>query len=168
MKIISALASGIFLGISGCASSLVGLCYGRIAWRFHRYTILTLTFGFFGLCGLGLAKTLPAIAISVICTGIAEGILMPTVLNWMAAVTPREYLGRAGGGFSVALNMGQFASALAFVPILAVFITCGSAFFACGIVAFILALPCLFAVIKERDGLPRLSGGFTPRGNERL
>ncbi|MDD4253433.1 MAG: MFS transporter, partial [Methanoculleus horonobensis] len=98
-----ALTAGIFLGAMGCASSLVGLVYGRVAWRFHRYTLLTLCFACFGtgLCGLGFATSLPAVGVSVILVGLAQGILMPTILSWIAAITPKPFIGRASGGFSV-------------------------------------------------------------------
>lgn len=150
----TALASGIFLGISGCASSLIGVMYGRIAWRFHRSTILTFTFVFFGagLCILGFASSLITVGIGVVCIGIGEGILMPTILTWIASITPKQYLGRASGGFSVALNLGQFASTLAIVPVFVIAGTYRNAFFACGCVAFFFALPYLFAILKEKYG----------------
>jgi len=148
----TALTAGIFLGIMGCASSLVGLFYGRVAWRFHRYTILIASFLFFGigLCSLGFAMSLVTVAFAVICIGIGEGILMPTILTWIAAVTPKQFLGRAMGGFSVSLNLGQFASTLAIVPVLAIASTLGNMFLAFGCVAFALALPYIFAITKEK------------------
>lgn len=148
----TALACGIFLGISGCASSLIGLFYGRVAWRFNRNTLLALTFIFFGigLCGLGFATSLVTVGLSVVCIGIAEGILMPTILIWIAAITPKQFLGRASGGFSVALNLGQFASVLAIVPVIAIAATYGNAFLAFGCMAFVLALPYLVAIIKAK------------------
>lgn len=155
----AALTSGIFLGVMGCSSSLVGLFYGRIAWRFHRYTLLTLSFAFFGLglCSLGFAASLVTVGLSVVLIGLGEGILMPTILNWIAAITPKQFLGRASGGFSVALSLGQFVSALAIVPVIAVVATYGNLFLAFGCAAFLLALPYLFAVVKGRFALPQVA-----------
>jgi len=149
----TALTSGLFLGIMGCAASLMGLLYGRIAWRFHRYTILTLTFVFFGIgyCSLGLATSLLIVALAVICIGLGNGILMPTILTWIATITPKQFLGRASGGFSVALNTGLFASTLAIVPVIAIAGTYGNLFLAFGCAAFVLALPYLLATIKVKD-----------------
>jgi MFS family permease len=148
----TALAAGIFLGISGCASALLGIFYGRIAWRFHRYTILTITLLSFGLglCCLGFATSLVIVAFAVILIGIGEGLLMPTILTWIATITPRQFLGRAMGGFSVALNLGQFASALAVVPVIAIAETYSNMFLAFGGVALVLAVPYLLAIIKEK------------------
>jgi len=148
----TALTAGIFLGIMGCSSALVGLFYGRIARRFHRYTILALSLTCFGigLCGLGFATSLTTAGFAVIFVGIGEGILMPAILTWIAAITPRQFLGRAMGGFSVGLNLGQFASALAIVPVIALAVTYSNMFLAFGCVAFVLAVPYLLAIIKEK------------------
>ena len=146
------LTSGILLGIMGCASALIGPVYGRVASKLHRYTILTLSFAFFGigLSCLGVAASLPIVVTSVIAIGIGEGILMPTILNWIAAVTPEQFLGRAMGGFSVALNLGQFVSALAIVPVFAIVATYSNLFLAFGCASFVLVLPCLLAMIRVR------------------
>ena len=148
----TALTTGIFLGISGCASAILGIFYGRIAWRFHRYTILTVTLLAFGLglCCLGFARSLVMVGVAVVLIGIGEGLLMPTILTWIAAITPRQFLGRAMGGFSVSLNIGQFASALAVVPVIAIAATYGNMFLAFGCVALVLAVPYLVALIKAK------------------
>lgn len=154
----TALASGLFLGVMGLSSSLIGIFYGRIACRLSRYTILTIAFICFGigLCGLGFATSLLTVGLAVIFVGVGEGILMPTILNWIAAITPKQYLGRASGGFSVALNLGQFASALAIVPVFAVAMNYSNLFLAFGSAAFVLALPFLLAVVAEKYTLPQV------------
>jgi len=148
----TALTSGFFLGIMGCAASIIGIFYGRLAWRFHRYTILALTFICFGIgyCCLGLATSLVAVAFAVICIGLGNGLLMPTILSWIATITPKQFLGRASGGFSVALNIGQFASSLVIVPVIAIAATISNTFLAFGCVAVVLALPYLLAMIKVK------------------
>ncbi|PKL58589.1 MAG: MFS transporter [Methanomicrobiales archaeon HGW-Methanomicrobiales-5] len=139
----TALTSGLFLGVMGCAASIIGIFYGRLTWRFHRYTILALTFILFGVgyCSLGLATSLAVVAFAVICIGLGNGILMPTILTWIAAITPKQFLGRASGGFSVSLNIGQFTSTLAIVPVIAIAGTYSNMFLAFGCAAFVLALP---------------------------
>lgn len=157
----TALTSGLFLGIMGCASSLMGLAYGRIVWRFHRNTILTATFVFFGLgyCLLGLASSLVVVGIAVVCVGIAEGILMPTILTWIATITPKQFLGRASGGFSVSLNLGQFASTLAIVPVIAIASTYGIMFVTFGCAGFLLAVPFVFGTLKQKYTLLEINPG---------
>ncbi|MDD1727882.1 MAG: MFS transporter [Methanospirillum sp.] len=166
----TALTSGLFLGIMGCSASLIGLFYGRIAWRFHRYTILALTFIFFGIgyCCLGIASSLVVVTLAVICIGVGNGILMPTILTWIATVTPKQFLGRASGGFSVFLNIGQFASSLAIVPVIAIASTCTNMFLIFGCLAFVFTLPYIVAILKEKYTLPQVALNATLLQNERL
>jgi len=148
----TALTSGLFLGIMGCAASVIGIFYGRLAWRFNVYTILATTFLFFGIgyCSLGLASSLSVVLLAVIFIGLANGILMPTILTWIAKITPKQFLGRASGGFSVSLNIGQFASTLAIVPVVVLVSTINSMFFTFGCVSFILSLPYFYLFMKEK------------------
>jgi len=160
----TALTAFLFLGIGGCASAVLGIFYGRIAWRFHRYTILTVTLLAFGLglCILGFATSLVMVGCAVILVGIGEGLLMPTILTWIAAITPRQFLGRAMGGFSVSLNLGQFASAIAVVPVIALVATYSTMFIAFGCVALVLAVPYFLARIKEKYHLAQASQNNLP------
>lgn len=148
----TALTSGLFLGIMGLAASLVGIVYGRLAWRVNRYTILALTFVFFGVgyCSLGLATSLSVVVFAVICIGLGNDVLMPTILNWIAGITPKQFLGRASGGFSVALNIGQFASTLAVMAVIVVAPTTSAIFTAFGLLAFVFAMPFVYALARER------------------
>lgn len=97
----TALTSGLFLGSMGFAASLVGILYGRIVERINRTAILTPTFVLFGIgyCSLGLVSTLVIDAFAVVCIGLGDGALMPTILTGIAAITPKQFLGRASGGF---------------------------------------------------------------------
>jgi len=103
--------------------------------------------------------SLAVVAFAVIFIGLGNGILMPTILTWIATITPKQFLGRASGGFSVALNIGQFASTLAIVPVTAIAVTYGNMFFAFGCVALVLALPYLLAILKEKYTLPEVAPG---------
>jgi len=158
----TALTSGLFLGIMGCAASFIGIFYGRLAGRLHRYAILALTFVFFGIgyCSLGLATSLVLVAFAVICIGLGNGIMIPTILTWIATITPKQFLGRASGGFSVALNVGQFASTLAIVPVIAVAATYSNMFLAFGCMAFVLALPYILAIVKGKGALTDVAAGI--------
>ena len=54
------------------------------------------------------------------------------------------------GGFSVSLNIGQFASALAVALVIALAATYSNMFLAFGCVALLLAVPYLVAIIKQK------------------
>ena len=148
----TALLSGIFLGISGGASTIVGIFYGRVAARCRRNLLLVCAFLCFGagLCGLGLATSLVGVGLAVILIGIGEGLLMPTILNGIAAVTPRQFLGRASGGFSVALNLGQFACTLALMAVMTHVAAGSTLFFVFGCVGILLAGPYVLAMVREK------------------
>lgn len=151
----AALTSGLFLGVMGCAASAMGLMYGRIAWKVHRYIILICSFGLFGIgyCCLGIASSLLLVTCAVICIGLANGMLMPTILTWIATITPKQFLGRANGGFSVSLNLGQFASTLAIVPVIALTSTYNNLFIVFGCAGFVVALPYAILYGKEKYAL---------------
>jgi MFS family permease len=155
----TALLSGLFLGVMGCSSALIGLFYGRIAYKVSWHTLLTIAFAFFGvgLCSLGVARSLVVVAIAVILVGLGEGILMPTIVNHIASITPKQFLGRAMGGFSVFLNLGQFMSTFAIIPVIAIVATYSNLFLVFGVVAFVLALPFLFTSIRKRPEKPQMS-----------
>lgn len=157
----TALTSGLFLGIMGLAASFVGIVYGRLAWRVHRHTILALTFVFFGVgyCSLGLATSLAVVAFAVVCIGLGNGVLRPTILNWIAGITPKQFLGRTSGGFSVALKIGQFASTLAVMAVLVVTPTKSTIFAAFGLLAFVFAVPFVYAFAREKYALGGASSG---------
>jgi MFS family permease len=152
----TALLSGIFLGISGIASTVIGIFYGRFAGRFNKNTLLVFCFVSFGigLFTLGVAGSLTLAAFAVIMIGIGEGILMPTILTGIAAVTPRRFLGRASGGFSVALNLGQFASSIALMAVLDAVATDSHLFLFFGCVGFVFAVPYILAIIREKYTVP--------------
>ena len=70
---------------------------------------------------------------------------------------PKRFLGRASSGSSVALIVGQFASTLVVVPLIAVAASYSNLFMVFGGVAFALALPYLFGVLQEKYGRTSVS-----------
>lgn len=157
----TALTSGLFLGIMGCAGSAMGLMYGRIAWKVHRYIILICAFCLFGIgyWFLGMASSLLLVTCAVICIGLANGMLMPTILTWIATITPKQFLGRANGGFSVSLNLGQFASTLAIVPVIAIASTYNNLFIVFGSAGFGIAV--LYTILYGREKYALSLAGLT-------
>jgi MFS family permease len=97
----------------------------------------------------------------VIFIGLENGMLMPTILDWIATITPKQFLRRASGGFSVFLNLVQFASSVAIVPLAAFALTDHSIFLAFGCAAFVLVLPYLFVTILEKYALAERSRTMT-------
>lgn len=116
-----ALLSGLLLGLMGLVSALSGIFYWRVTAKMHRFFVLLLSY--FLLCTgfilLGLSGSLALAGVGVIIVGMANGLIIPTLLNWLMSVTPRPVIGKVMGGWSVFLNTGQFVSSLAVVPVFA-------------------------------------------------
>ena len=92
----TALTGGIFLGIMGLCLIAHGSLLRENCLEIqpvhdtHRYLHLLRD----RLCSLGFATSLVMVGFAVICIGLGEGILMPTILTWIAAITPRQFLGQ--------------------------------------------------------------------------
>lgn len=144
--------TGLLLGLMGCCSALAGLFYGRIAARMQRMQLMFLCFlaiGF-GCCMLGFAASVPAIALSVIFTGFGQGALIPTIVNWISNEAPIHAMGKATGIFSMALNLGQFASSIAVVPVLVMVGTYSNLFLVTGVFGLLVAGAYVPAWMRER------------------
>jgi hypothetical protein len=66
--------------------------------------------------------------------------------------------GRASGGFSVSLNLGQFASSVAIAPPAAFALTDHSIFLVFGCAAFVLVLPYLLVTTRGGTRAPKDPG----------
>lgn len=152
-----ALLSGLFLGLMGCFTALVGLFYWRIAGQMHRTLILAITYLMLcvGFITLGFSDSLLMAGISVIIIGTANGLIVPTLLNWLMSVTPREIIGKVTGGYSVSLNMGQFLSSLVVVPVFAVVGTYANLYIAYSIPAALLGVFYIGGYLKTRVSSPK-------------
>ncbi|MBP2134017.1 MFS family permease [Methanomicrobium sp. W14] len=148
----ASLVSGLFLGLMGCASSIIGVIYWRIAAKMHRMSILVLSYFMYGSAFiiLGYSSSLAVAGIAVILAGIGSGLVNPTILNWLTFVTPQHVMGKIMGGFSVALNLGQFVSALIVVPILAAVGTYGNMFIAYSGLSIFLGVLYLIGYLKMK------------------
>lgn len=115
-----AVLSGILLGLLGLFSSAIGIVYWRISKRMNRISILVISYLMFCVSFLifGYTNSILCASIAVILVGVGNGLVMPTVLQWLMSITPGRIVGKVMGGFSVALNMGIFVSPLIAVPIL--------------------------------------------------
>ena len=116
----STIISGVLLGVIGCLAALVGICYWRIAGRIHRVMNLVLSFILLGVgyCVFDISTSLSLLIIAVMIVGVRNGLLMPTVLGWLGLITPPAVMGKVMGGYGMSLNLGQFVSSFAAIPIL--------------------------------------------------
>lgn len=148
---VSLTGTGLLLGLMGCCSALAGIFYGRIAARMLRMQVMFLCFLAVGIgcCMLGFATSVAAIALAVVFTGFGQGALIPTIVNWISDEAPVRAMGKATGIFSMALNLGQFASSLAVIPILVMVGSYSNLFLAAGVFGILVA--CAYAVAWRRE-----------------
>lgn len=104
--------AGYAIAISTLASAAVSLSFRRIKAAVPRLALLTLMFGGlgFGLALAGWFETFPMIALAMVIAGAGTGLTMPTLNSMVLAATPPDVHGRAAGGLSTSIFLGQFLS----------------------------------------------------------
>lgn len=98
------------------AAANIGMALGSMAFgRFKgasgpKLITIGLTLSAIGYCGSALSDTLmfTSIAIFIACFGF--GMLLPTMLNWILSVLPKNVIGRGTGLWTGAFFLGQFTA----------------------------------------------------------
>lgn len=119
--LVKALPSQSGMAIAFCTlfSALASLTYGKLKQRMEFVTFLPIIFGFMGIGYLLIgqssnwAQVLTGLAIS----GMGLGILMPNMSVWLSSAVPDTMRGRALGGLSTAMFLGQFLSPIVTQPL---------------------------------------------------
>ena len=118
---------GLFLGFHGVANAVFSILYRRITARIPPFRILGMGF----LCmGVGFAvlilwPSVPLAIFTLIITGIGVGMIVPSLVNTLAAEVTGSNSGKIMGGYGTCLNFGQFSISLISVPLLAAFTVTG-------------------------------------------
>ena len=119
----SGLQIGIAFALSSIFSTLSAFFYGKVKRRLEYVQIMGLvlvTLGFgFGI--IGFAGNYTMVLIGSIITGLALGLMMPNFAAWITDVAPPEIRGRAVGGSTMAIFLGQFLCPLWSQPIVDTF-----------------------------------------------
>ena len=119
--LVKALPSQSGMAIAFCTlfSAIASLTYGKLKQRMEFVTFLPIIFGFMGIGYLLIgqssnwAQVLTGLAIS----GMGLGILMPNMSVWLSNAVPDAMRGRALGGLSTAMFLGQFLSPIVTQPL---------------------------------------------------
>jgi MFS family permease len=119
--LVKALPSQSGMAIAFCTlfSAVASLTYGKLKQRMEFVTFLPIIFGFMGIGYLLIgqssnwAQVLTGLAIS----GMGLGILMPNMSVWLSSAVPDTMRGRALGGLSTAMFLGQFLSPIVTQPL---------------------------------------------------
>ncbi|MFP4438437.1 MAG: MFS transporter [Chloroflexaceae bacterium] len=116
----TATQSGLIVGEMALFFALAAALFGWFDARFHRITVIILAFA---LTGIGyqlvsLAEGWPLIMLGLPIGGFGIGLLMPNLNVWLANQTPAALRGRALGGFTTAVFLGQFLSPIVSQPLI--------------------------------------------------
>jgi MFS family permease len=110
--------SGMAIALCTLFSAFASLAYGKLKQRLEFVTFLPLIFGLMGIGYLLIgqsanwAQVLTGLAIA----GMGLGILMPNMTVWLSTAVPDSARGRALGGLSTAMFLGQFLSPIISQP----------------------------------------------------
>ncbi len=118
----SAAQSGIALAISTLAGAIASSQYGTIKKHldFSSIIIIALALTAVGQFIMGFGDSYRIELCGLIIGGVGFGLIMPNFSNWLATIMPNHLRGRALGGLTTFLFLGQFISPIISQPIIKV------------------------------------------------
>ena len=110
---------GLALSLQTLSSFLIALQFRRLRSRLSFQAILSLIFLALGINHVLLAQTsnYGFVLVGLLIGGLGLGLFPPTVNAWLASVTPPTLRGRAVGGLTAALFLGQFFTPIFTQPV---------------------------------------------------
>ncbi|UAL07259.1 MAG: MFS transporter [Candidatus Methanogranum gryphiswaldense] len=137
---------GLLLGILGVSQAAFSLLYSRSSRKLNdisAYSVAFATVGV-GFCLLNFTD-LALIIVSMALIGIGMGLVTLTVVGRLSYISQAGGSGKIMGGYSVAFNIGIFASSLAIIPVVEASNSYTQAFLYAGIFALIVCVVCSVA-----------------------
>ncbi len=113
--------TGVSIAVSAMAGSLSSLSYSMIKRRLSYRSIYMLGFGFIaaGFALIGSAGSLTSMLFGLGCAGLGNGLLLPNGSFWLMELAPEQQRGRAVGGYTGMIFLGQFCSPIFMAPVVA-------------------------------------------------
>ncbi|MEP4892270.1 MAG: MFS transporter [Aliiglaciecola sp.] len=114
LALASAVSPAVIGGIGAAAN--IGMALGSMAFgKFKgasgpRLISIGLTLSAIGYLGAALSETLMATSIAIFIACFGFGMLLPTMLNWILSVLPKNVIGRGTGLWTGAFFLGQFTA----------------------------------------------------------
>ncbi len=132
---------GLAMSLQALVAAIVSLRFQRIRSRFSSWTITMLVFLTLGIGNvlIGLFTSYALVVLGLLIAGSGLGLLMPNLNVWLVSVIPASVRGRAVGGLTMSLFLGQFLSPFATQPVVEQF-DLAAAFVGAGIASLLLAL----------------------------
>lgn len=115
----SASQSGIAIALVTLFAAIASLNYSKIKQKFSYIQILSVSFVLMGLgyVGIGLVGSYSVILIVLIPAGLGLGLLTPNLNVWTTTTVPAALRGRALGGLTTCIFLGQFLSPIVTQPL---------------------------------------------------
>ncbi|MFM2312889.1 MAG: Bacillibactin exporter [Cyanobacteriota bacterium] len=120
----SAAESGMALGVSTLAGAIASFGYGALKKRldFNHIIIIALVLTAIGQLIVGVGKNYQGynyqiVLCGLIVAGLGFGLMMPNLSNWLASIVPDHLRGKALGGYTTFIFLGQFISPIFSQPI---------------------------------------------------
>lgn len=114
--------TGLFVALPPLAYAVASLNSARVAAGRRRGTVVALAFTVTGLgyLAVGLAPNLAVVAVGLVVGGAGLGLIVPSLVGWVAYAAPARVRGRLMGLMTSVLFLGQFVSPLVWSPIVSV------------------------------------------------
>lgn len=115
---VGATQTGLAIACATLFSALASMRYGKVKRRLSFISILAIAFGLMGLgyVGLGLVINYWLVLLILVPIGVGLGLMMPNLNVWVANEVPDAMRGRALGGLTTFMFLGQFLSPIAAQP----------------------------------------------------
>jgi MFS family permease len=111
--------SGMAIALCTLFSAIASVAYGKLKQHLEFVSFLPLIFGLMGIGYLliGQSSSWAQVLVGLAIAGMGLGILMPNMSVWLSSVVADEMRGRALGGLSTAMFLGQFLSPIVTQPL---------------------------------------------------
>jgi MFS family permease len=111
--------SGMAIALCTLFSAIASVSYGKLKQKMEFVTFLPIIFGLMGIGYLliGQSSIWAQVLVGLAISGMGLGILMPNMSVWLSSAVPDTMRGRALGGLSTSMFLGQFLSPIVTQPI---------------------------------------------------
>ncbi len=146
--------SGLAIAAMTLMAGVTALLYKRVKGTLSYISIAALAFVVMGggYAFVGYAVNFPLVIVGLVVAGLGAGLLMPNANVWATSVAPAVTRGRALGGLTAALFLGQFLSPLVVQPLTAAS-SLGTAFKVVGLVSVGIAV-CFLVITRVGRARP--------------
>ena len=116
---VSATAMGLFLGFHGLGNALFSCLHKSISRKLTSMQLISISFVVLAVALVlpyAVAETVPVCITTLIVSGFAVGLIVPSVVNSVVSASNDSNRGKMMGIYAVFLNLGQFSISLVSIP----------------------------------------------------